>query len=133
MTLSEGAMNFDFYGVTELERAYTIVDRDDRRYALELRDDFSETTAIDIELAPCGLFVEAEAFCDAFCENVAKEHGTPTDEQLREVLAKSLGDRFDEATLEQILRSIPEEAERRQQRPQPLFPERAFFRPVIDD
>jgi hypothetical protein len=133
MTLSERTINFDFYGVRKIERAYAIVGRDDLRYYLELRDDFSGTTTIAMELAPCGLLVEAEAGCDVFCDNVAREMGTPTDQELRDVLKKSVGDKFDEATLERILQDTPNEAERRQQPPQPLFPERVFFRRVGDD
>jgi hypothetical protein len=133
MTLSERTINFDLYGVTKIERAYAIVHHDDLRYSLELRDDLSGTTTIAMELAPCGLLVEAETGCDVFCENVAREMGTPTDQQLREVLKKSVGDKFDEATLERILQDTPNEAERRQQPHQRLFPERAFFRRMGDD
>jgi hypothetical protein len=133
MTLSEETVRFDFYGTAEVERAYKIIDRDDQRFSVELRDDLSDTAAIDIELAPCGLFVEADPRCNAFCDTFAKELGTPTDEQLREIVAQSLGDGASETALEEILRGIPDEAERRQQRPQPVFPERAFFRNVVED
>lgn len=132
MTLGEGTMTFDFYGVAEAERSYAVVARDGPHFSLELRDSSSETTTIELQLAPCGLLVEADAVCNAFCENIARDAGTPTDEQLREIIANSLGNEADPATLEQILRSIPNEAARRQQQPQPLFPERAYFRRASD-
>ncbi|HLF11701.1 MAG TPA: hypothetical protein VJA26_10850 [Gammaproteobacteria bacterium] len=133
MTLAEGSMSFDFYGTVQIERSYTVVQQSDRRYALEIRDDSSATTAIDIELAPCGILVEANAVCDAFCENIASEFGAPTDAQLRAIVANSLGDRVDEDTLERILETARELEQRQGQQPQPLFPERAYFREVIDD
>ncbi len=133
MTLSDKTIDFDFYGVARIERAYAIIDRDDSRYSLELTDDFAGTARIAMELAPCGLLVEADAGCDVFCENVAREVGTPTDQQLREILKESAGAKIDEATLERILQDMPNEAERRRQPPRPLFPERALFRRVGND
>jgi hypothetical protein len=130
MTLADGSITFDLYGFAQVERSYTVVERDDQRYSLKIRDGLTET-AVDIELAPCGLLVEGQAVCDAFCKNIASEVGTPTDAQLREIVARSLGDRFDEDTVERILESIPDAAQ--QQQPQPLFPERAFFLEVTND
>jgi hypothetical protein len=91
---------------------------------LEIKDNTSATTAIDIELAPCGMLVEANAGCDLFCENIAREVGTPSEAQVRELVAKSLGN-VDETTLQSILKTARE--------PQPLFPERAFFRTVANE
>jgi len=132
MTLADGSITFDLYGFAKVERSYTVVERDEQRYSLEIRDGLTET-AIDIELAPCGLLVEGQGVCDAFCKNIASEVGTPTDAQLREIVARRLGDRFDLDTLERILESIPDAEQRQQQKPQPLFPERAFFLEVTND
>jgi hypothetical protein len=59
---------------------------------------------------------------------MASEVGTPTEEQLRAMLAKSLGESVDEATLARIV-----ETAKSQQGPRPLFLERAFFLAVTDD
>jgi hypothetical protein len=131
MTLAEGSMSFDFYGTVPAERSYTVVEQSDRRYALEISDDSSATTAIDIELAPCGILVEANAVCDAFCENIGGEVGAPTDAQLRSMVANSFGDSVDEDTLERILETIRESEQ--PQQPQPLFPARAYFRDLSGD
>jgi hypothetical protein len=131
MMLDQGSISFDFYGVQQVERSYTVVESGDRRYALEIKDARSATTAVEIELVPCGMLVEADALCDAFCENLASEFGPPTEAQLRAIVANSLGDSVDEATLDRIL----EEAAKSEQlrKPQPLFPERAYFRAVAGD
>ena len=130
MTLDEGSISFDFYGTHHVERSYTVVERSDRRYELEIKDARAATMAIAIELAPCGMLVEAEALCDAFCENFASELGTPTEAELRAIVASSLGDEVDEATLDRILQDIGTA----EQPPQPpVFPERAYFRAVASD
>ena len=131
MTLDEGSISFDFFGTHHMERSYTVVESGDRRYALEIKDARAATTAITIALAPCGMLVEAEALCDAFCENFASELGTATEAELRAIVARSLGDDVDEATLERILQDIGTAQQSRQ--PQPLFPECAYFRAAASD
>jgi hypothetical protein len=61
---------------------------------------------------------------------MASEVGTPTEEQLRAMLAKSLPESVDEATLARIVESAKSQ---QRQDPRPLFPERAFFRAVTND
>jgi hypothetical protein len=124
VTLNDASMTFDFRRAGQITRSYTVVESGQGRFTLEIRGGNSDTTAIDIELAPCGIFIEADGVCDVFCENIAGELGTPTEAQLR----ANLGDRFDEATLERIL-----EIAKSEQEPQPLFLERAYFRAVTSD
>jgi hypothetical protein len=127
MTVAEETISFDFQSGAPIARSYSIVDRAGNGSSLELHDALSETTTIDIELAPCGMLVEAESICDAFCDNLVEELGSPTDERLREMLV----DRLTEDTIERILEIGPNETEQR--RRQPLFPVRSYFREVIDD
>ena len=124
MTLADGAIHFDFHRGAPIARSYVIVDHVGQRYSLELRDPLSDTTTIDVELAPCGLLIDAADACDAFCNNMNDEVGRPTDEQLREMLA----DRFDANTIERLLAIVRDEAERG---PRPLFPPRSYFRESI--
>jgi hypothetical protein len=130
MTLADGSISFDFPAFAQVVRSYTVIDRRDRRYTVEVEDAAAATTTLDIELAACGMLVEANAGCDAFCENMASEVGTPTEEQLRAMLAKSLPESVDEATLARIVESAKSQ---QRQDPRPLFPERAFFRAVTND
>lgn len=123
VTLSDQSITFDFGGVAPIERSYAVVERDDRRYTLEIRDDRSESTLVKIDLAPCGLFIESEGVCDAFCENVADEVGRPSDDQIRDI-AERLSGGQDEALLERAIEAIRESIARG---PQPVFFERAFF------
>jgi hypothetical protein len=123
MTLAGQSITFDFGGFAQVERSYSVLRRDDRRYSLEMRDDRFAKTLVDFELAPCGLFIESEGICDAFCENIADELGVPTDDQIRDI-AQRIGGGQDEKSLEQIVATIRESIE---QGPQPLFPKRAFF------
>lgn len=125
MTLDENSLWFDFYGVAQVARSYTGVVTGDRRYALEIKDARSATTAIQVELAQCGMIVEADGVCDAFCENLADEIGTPTEQDLRTVVRRALGDNVDEATVDRILADA---AKTRPQQPQTVFPARAFLR-----
>ncbi len=125
MTLDENSLWFDFYGVAQVARSYTAVVTGDRRYALEIKDARSATTAIQVELAQCGMIVEAAGVCDAFCENLADEIGTPTEQDLRTVVRRALGDNVDEATVDRILADA---AKTRPQQPQTVFPARAFLR-----
>ena len=67
ITLSDNSITFDLSGSAKLERSYAVVEQDDQRFSLEIRDDRSARTVVDVELAPCGLFIESEAVCDAFC------------------------------------------------------------------
>jgi hypothetical protein len=71
------------------------------------------------------MIVEADGVCDAFCQNLAEEIGTPPEEDLRTVVRRSLGDNVDEATVDRILADA---AKARPQQPQTVFPERAFLR-----
>jgi hypothetical protein len=125
MTLDDDSLSFDFYGVANVVRSYTAVATGDGRYALEIKDARSATTAIQVELAQCGMIVEADGVCDAFCQNLAEEIGTPPEEDLRTVVRRSLGDNVDEATVDRILADA---AKARPQQPQTVFPERAFLR-----
>jgi hypothetical protein len=83
MTLEDGSISFDFYGVEQSERSYTVIYRGERRYELRIEDDRGATTAAAIELAPCGMIVETAAMCDVFCENLAGGFGTSTEPQPR--------------------------------------------------
>jgi hypothetical protein len=65
--LSDNSITFDLSGSAKLERSYAVLEQDDQRFSLEIRDDRSARTVVDVELAPCGLFIESEAVCDAFC------------------------------------------------------------------
>jgi hypothetical protein len=123
MTLDGRSITFDFGGFAKIERSYSVVQGDKQRYSLEMRDDRSAKTLVDFELAPCGLFIESEGICDAFCENLADELGVPTDDQIRDI-AQQIGGGQDEKSLEQIVATIRESIE---QGPQPIFPKRAFF------
>ena len=133
MTITEASILFDFYGFSQVERSYSVTHSDDLRYEVELQDESSETRVLRIEPGPCGFFVESDAECDEFCRNLAEELGTPTDEELREVVTRSLGEKLDVTQLEWVLSHLPNEAERRQRDPQPLFPERAYFLKVTGD
>jgi hypothetical protein len=78
---------------------------------------------LDLELAPCGIFVESAGICDAFCENLADEIGAPSDEQIREI-AEQLAGAQDHDAVAKTERLIRESLE---QGPQSIFPERSFF------
>ena len=123
MTLADESITFDFNGSARLERPYAVVEQDNQRFSLEIRDDQSASTVVDFELAPCGLFIESEGVCDALCENIASEVGVPTDEQIRDI-ARRIGGGQDDETLQRIVATIRESIE---QGPHPIFPERAFF------
>jgi hypothetical protein len=75
MTLREGSMLFDFPGLARLVRSYTSVAASDGRYTLEIKDARAATTAINVQLAQCGMLVEGAGVCDGFCRNVAAEFG----------------------------------------------------------
>jgi hypothetical protein len=90
---------------------------------LEIRDERSATTLIEVELAPCGLFIESEGICDAFCQNLADEVGVPTDEQIRDIAGRIGGGQSDESR-ERIVATIRESIERG---PRSIFLKRAFF------
>jgi hypothetical protein len=123
ITLTDELMLFDVEGPEQLERSYSIIEQTDQRYSLEIRDERNARTAVDVELAPCGLFIESEAVCDEFCQNYADEVGVPTDEQIREIATRMGGDQSDES-LERFETMIRESIE---QGPRIVFPERAFF------
>jgi hypothetical protein len=123
MTLTDESITFAIDGFAPVRRAYVLLERAERRYALELRDALSATTRIDVELAPCGLFVESERICDAFCENLADEVGVPTAEDIREAAGRMSGGQSEES-IERMIAAIRESIE---QGPQPIFLERSFF------
>ena len=125
MTLTDESITFTFDGFAPLQRSYTVLEHGDRRYALEIRDARSAATRVDVELAPCGLFVESEATCDAFCENLADDVGapTPTEQEIRELARRVTGTQNDES-LERMVAAIRESIE---QGPRSIFLERAFF------
>jgi hypothetical protein len=77
MTLREGSMLFDFTGLARIVRSYTSVAAGDGRHTLEIKDARSATTAINVQLAQCGMVVDGAGVCDAFCRNVAGEFGIP--------------------------------------------------------
>lgn len=122
MTLVEQSITFAFTGFAQVERSYTVLEQDNQRYSLELRDDRAATSRVYFELAPCGLFVEAEPTCDAYCENFADEFEVPSEEQIRDIARQMAGGQ-DGALMEQIVATIRESIAN----PQPIFPERAFF------
>jgi len=104
-----------------------VPEQDGQRYSLEIRDDRSARASVDVELAPCGLFIESEAVCDEFCQNYADEVGVPTDEQIRE-MARRIGGGQNDGSLERLEETIRESME---QGPRMIFPKRAFSnRPV---
>lgn len=123
MTLTGESMTFVFSGRAPLERSYEVLERRDRRYSLEISDTRFAKTRIDVELAPCGLFVESEEICDAFCENFAAEVGVPTEQEIREVARRIAGERNGES-LERMVTALRASIE---QGPRPLFRERAFY------
>jgi hypothetical protein len=121
MTFDEDSVLFDFDGFPRVTRSYAVIESGGDRYRLEITDATSTTTTIDLALSACGMFVESEARCDSFCENVTRELGRPSEDQLRAVLAKSLGGVANQAEVERIVKELAT-AE-----PGPLFPERAYF------
>lgn len=123
MTLNGEAITFAVNGRATLQRSYEVLERRDGRYSLEISDARSARTRIDLELAPCGLFVESEEFCDAFCKNFAAEVGVPTEQEIREVARRITGEPNGES-LERIVAALRQSVE---QGPRPLFLERAFF------
>lgn len=131
ITLADDSITFGFTDMPEqVERSFSILAEGAQRYELELRDRTRETTAITTELAPCGILIESEGVCDAFCENVASEFPVPTDEQIREAIVNQMGDHFNDEVIEQIYAQVRESIA---QGPQPLFREHSFFVRVTDD
>jgi hypothetical protein len=124
MTLTDESIAFVFEDDARFERAYAVLEHRDRQYSLELRDAQSATTRIDVELAPCGLFVESAELCDAFCANLANEVGVPTERQIRDAAARIAGGQEGD-NLERIVAAMRESIERG---PKPIFLERAFFK-----
>ena len=121
--LTDEMILFGLGGPAQLERSYSVVEQDGQRYSLEIRDDRSARTSVDIELAPCGLFIESEAVCDEFCQNYADEVGVPTDDQIHE-MARRIGGGQNDGSLERLEATIRESIE---QGPRMIFPKRAFF------
>jgi hypothetical protein len=125
MTIAADSIAFDIYESAQIERPYAVVAQDDQRYVLELRDDFGETETIDIELAPCGLVVEAEAACTSFCQNM---HNDVPFETVREIVLKLTAGRLDDDLVEEMLSRASDTTQRRS-----FFPVRSYFRQVILD
>jgi hypothetical protein len=123
MTLTDRSITFDLNDSVRIERRYGVVRQENRRYSLELRDDRSAKAVVDLELASCGLFVESEGVCDAFCRNFADEVGAPTEEQIQE-MAKRISDSQNGDSAEPIVAAIRESIA---QGPQAVFPKRSFF------
>jgi hypothetical protein len=114
---------FDVAGPEQFARSYSVVEQTDQRYSVEIRDDRNARTIVDVEVVPCGLFIEAEAVCDDFCQHYADEVGVLTDEQIREIATRMGGGRND-GSLEPLEAMIRDSI---QQGPQTIFPKRAFF------
>jgi hypothetical protein len=123
ITWADESITFDLARSTQVERSYAVVEQDSPRYTLELRDERSARTLIEVELAPCGLFIESEGICDAFCQNLATEVGVPTDEQIRDIAGR-IGEGQSDESRERIVATIRESIERG---PRSIFLKRAFF------
>jgi hypothetical protein len=123
MTLADESIIFRFGDFGQVERSYGVTEQGNQTYSLEIRDAQAARMLVNIELAPCGLFIDSEGVCDAFCENLADQVGVPSDEQIRNI-AKRMGGGQDDEALERIVGAIRESIE---QGPQPIFPERSFF------
>jgi len=122
-TLTDDLMRFDLGGDRQLERSYKVLEQGDQRYTLEIQDEDSARTVIDVELAPCGLIIESAAVCDEFCQNMASPTGVPSDEQIREIARLIVGEQNEES-VDGFAASIRASIE---QGPQPRFEARAFF------
>jgi hypothetical protein len=120
ITFADKFITFNLGDSIQIKRAYAVLERKNYQYSLELRDDRSEKTLVDLELASCGLFIESRGVCDAFCKNFAEEVPVPTEKQIQEVARRIGGGQNADEIVGAIRRSI-------EQGPQPIFPERAFF------
>jgi hypothetical protein len=124
MTLADESITFNFDDSARVERSYAVLEQNNQRYSLEIRDDRSARTLVDIELVPCGLLVESKGTCDSFCENLDEELGPPTEEEIRH-MARRLTDSGTFATEERAIEAIRETIERGP--PPPIFDEKALF------
>ncbi len=125
MTIAADSMLFDFYKIVQIERSFAVIHNKNRQYILEQKDETGETETINIKLMPCGLMVDSEAVCSAFCENFLDEF---SEEDRRIIILKLLSDAFDDSTVEEIIKRSAEERGQH-----PVFQNHSFFREVITD
>lgn len=110
--ITDSSVFFGGHGALEVERSYSIVSQSDRRYELRLTDDMGESLKLGVELTACGLVMESDTLCGAFCEN------------LRDEWLDSAGD-----AARQLSNQFVSPADRRL----PIFPPRSLFRPGQSD